>query len=99
MDWKQIVAFVLPLVIETKAPKLKPLIPVIAQGIQDAEALIDASGPEKAAHVKALAQTAATGINAVAGRMVVDPSLVGTVGASAISLTVDIANRIHRDSQ
>src|SRR5262245_54998420 len=75
---------------------LTPLIPVIVQGIQEAEEIAEASGPEKKAHVINLATAAATALNAT-GKVQVDVTAVQQVAATGIDTVVAAVN-VVKDS-
>lgn len=94
--WYALVKLLLPTVLATVNPALAPLSGIILQGIGEAEQIKSATGAQKLSHVVNLATAAAQGINAGAGRVLVDPALVQSSAASTISTIVDIANIVHR---
>lgn len=73
---------------------LAPLAGVITAAIQEAEALHTA-GPDKLAHVKAIAIDAAVVANAAAGHPVVDVSAVGDAVDSTVATIVNVVNAAH----
>lgn len=86
------------------APVLLPLAGVppeltnlVTHGIIVAEHLPGASGPSKKAYVQDLVVTGAQGVNAAAGKVVVDPAQVGgavSQGIDAVISAVDLAHNI-----
>lgn len=95
-SWIQTVLSLLPMVLAF-IPKLPPtLIPAIIQGIQEAEQLPGAKGPEKKAHVLALVDLAIQGINAAKRKTVLDPVAVTPVVDHAIDVGIGVANLVTR---
>jgi hypothetical protein len=97
IDWKTLVKTIVPLILPFINPRLAPLGPVIANGIQEAESIPGASGADKLQHVTNIAVQAAQGINVVAGKDLVDPVHVQQTAADAISTVVDITNLVHKN--
>lgn len=74
---------------------LTPLAPIaapVAAAIQEAEAIHGATGPDKLAHVIAVAKESAVVANMAAGKQVVDPAEVEGAAAQVISAVVAVAN-------
>lgn len=93
--WFAILKLIVPVVLAAVNPALAPLAGIITQGIGEAEQIPGATGADKLAHVVNLSVLSAQGVNAGAGRVIVDPTLVQSSAASAISTAVDIANLLH----
>lgn len=94
--WTQTVLSLLPMVLAF-IPKLPPsLIPAIIQGIQEAEQLPGAKGPEKKAHVLALVDLAIQGVNAAKHKVVLDPATVTPVVNHAIDVGIAVANLLTK---
>lgn len=93
--WLDVVKSLAPVIIAIVAPGLAPLGTVIASAITEAEQLAGASGPDKKAHVVAIASDAAAAINLTAKKTVVDPATVASSAGSAIDVVVSVANMIH----
>lgn len=78
-----------------------PLAPIagnVAAAIVQAEQIKGATGPQKLAKVTAVAVEAAKATNAQAGRVVVDPEMVSSASAQAVSLVVTVVNGIHKST-
>lgn len=95
MDWKLVVRMVLPIVLREKAPQLSKYVDVIEKGMFQAEDLVHATGAEKLAHATDLIVTGFEAVNLAKGRVVVDPALVRSIGADAMSVTADVAKYIQ----
>lgn len=72
-------------------PKLAPLAGPITAAIQEAEA-IKGSGPEKLAHVVAVAEQSARAVNVAAKKKVVDVAEVKQAAGAVVSAIVAVAN-------
>lgn len=73
-----------------------PMAPFVLAGIDAAEHLKGASGPEKLAHAKAITQAAVAAVNAQHGSPVIDPDLADAVYDDAVSTTIGVCNLVHR---
>lgn len=81
-----------------QALKFTPLAPIaetVGAAIAEAQAIPDASGPDKLTHVTNIAIQAANAANVQAGRVVVDPVLVQQEAASAITTAVGAIKLVH----
>lgn len=74
---------------------LAPISGIVVAAIQEAEAVGHSSGPEKLAHVVAIATDAAQAVNTQAGQQVIDPAAVQQEAATVISAVVQAANLAH----
>lgn len=95
MKWLDLAKILSSILIPFINPKLAPLAPVIANGINEAEAIPGASGADKLQHVVNIATSATQGINTVAGKTVVDPDHVTQTAAATVSAIVDVVNLVH----
>lgn len=93
-NWLQLVAHLAPVVLSV-IPGAAPLAPIVSVAIQTAEAIPNASGPQKLAHAQQLVVDGAAATNAIAGHTVIDPDVAQKVAGEAISTIVDTANIIH----
>lgn len=94
MKWLTLAQSLLPIVLNF-IPGLSPLlIPVIVQGIQEAEQ-IKGSGAEKKQHVIALVHLAIETINTAKKKTVIDPKAVA-VADRAIDTAVAIVNLVAK---
>lgn len=74
---------------------LTPLAPIaddITAAIQEAEGIAGASGPEKLAHVIAIAVDAAKAVNDQAGKIVIPMDRVVSIATLIVSLIVSATN-------
>jgi hypothetical protein len=94
MKWLELARIFAPLV-AAFIPGLAPLSPALADGIQAAEGLAGASSADKLAHATTIARDGIAGLNAAAGRTVVDPSTSDALIGSAISTVVGVTNLVH----
>lgn len=96
MSWKDIVKTVIPFVLaalpQTKA--FAPLIPVIINGITEAEDLKNASGKDKKEHVLNLVALATEGVNTAAGKTVIGATAAQVAASQAVDTAVAVANLI-----
>lgn len=74
---------------------LAPIAPAVALGIQEAEAIRGASGPEKLAHVVKIAKHAADAANAQAGKEVIDAAQVEATAGQVVSAVVSTVNLVE----
>ena len=76
-----IIKLVAPVILASvpKGDKIAPLVPVIANGIAEAEQIKGASGAEKKAHVLSIVDAGVTSVNAT-GKLHLDPSEVHEIG-------------------
>lgn len=91
--WLEILAQMGPMVLAFTP--LAPIAPLVIAAIAEAQALPDATGPEKLAHVVAIATDAAQATNAQAGRVVIDPTVMQTAAATAISTVVQVTKMVQ----
>lgn len=94
MTWIRVVVSALPAVLAVIPGLPRTLVPIIVDGIAEAEHLPGSSGPEKRAHVTELVKVGIDGINAARGTTVIDPSTVMPTVEHAIDLGVSIANQV-----
>lgn len=98
MKWHlagDLVKVLAPLVLPMINPKLAPLAVDIGRGMSEAQEIPGASNVEKLGHVQAIASTAASAINATAGKVVVDPTDLNAAVALGVQAVVDIVNATH----
>lgn len=77
---------------------LTPLAPIadeITAAIQEAEAIPSATGPEKLQHVINIAITAATAVNAQAGRSLIPLDRVVSIATLIVNLIISATNQTH----
>lgn len=92
--WLKLVADVTPIALQF-FPGGAALAPIVALGIQTAEAIPGLSGPQKLAHAQQLVAVGVAASNQVAGKQLIDPQLANTVSAHVISSVVQITNDLH----
>lgn len=92
--WLKLVADLSPIVLQF-VPGGAALAPIVAVAVQTAEATPGASGPDKLAHAQRLIAAGVAATNAVAGKTVVDPSLVSQISAHLVGSVVQVANDLH----
>ncbi len=98
MNWLAILKTVVTVVLPMVHPKLAAVSPLILQGITEAETIhSNSSSNEKLASVVDLVNTGVLAVNSAAGKQIIDPGVVSTSAADAISLAVDVTNMIHRN--
>lgn len=97
--WLELLKQIGPIIVAATVPGGAILAPIIVSGIATAEQIPGASGPEKKQHVIELATAAAQGINAAAGKPVIDPVTVQQVAGSAIDTVVGSVNLAHKNSE
>jgi hypothetical protein len=91
--WLQVLLKLAPTILAV-IPGVPPaLVPAIADGIAEAEA-IGGSGPDKKAHVIKLATDAVTGINAAKGSTVLDPTSTIQAVSAGIDTTIAVINTV-----
>jgi hypothetical protein len=83
-----------PIVIYTINPKLAALATSIGNGIAEAESIPDAKGPDKLKHVLNIVDNAAAGINASAGKDVIDSEGLHAAATEVINTTIDVVNTV-----
>jgi hypothetical protein len=91
--WLEILSSVGPLVL-AQTP-LAPIAPAVITAIGEAASLPGATGPEKLAHVVNIATNAAQAVNAQAGRVVIDPTVLQSTAESAISTVVQVTKMVQ----
>src|SRR6266571_4632113 len=92
-NWLQLIEQFAPLVLI--ATPLAPLAPFIAIGIREAEGIKGATGQEKLTHAVAITKAAVTGVNAQAGKIVIDPTVADDALKHGISTVVDVVKIIQ----
>jgi len=92
-NWLQLVEQLAPMVLV--ATPLAPLAPFIAIGIREAEQIKGATGQDKLAHAVAITKAAVTGVNAQAGKTVIDPTVADDALKHGISTVVDVVKIIQ----
>ncbi len=96
-NWLHLVEQFAPLILA--ATPLAPLVPFIVIGIREAEHLKGATGPEKLAHAVEITHATIAGVNAQAGKVLVDPVGADDALKHGISTVVDVVNIIHARRQ
>lgn len=92
--WLDAIKTVAPIALSL-IPGVPPvLIPLIVHGIETAEKLPGATGPQKKAYVIDLVNSGVAGTNAAAGKQVIDPVAVSTAVDEGIDTAVAVANAI-----
>lgn len=94
LDWKALIKLTAPIILASTP--LAPIAPFVALGIQSAEKIKGASGPEKLEHAVEISRAAIAATNAQAGRVVVDPALADATIQSGINTVIGVANIVHR---
>ncbi len=92
-NWLQLVEQLAPMVLV--ATPLAPLAPFIAIGIREAEGIKGATGQKKLEHAVAITKAAVTGVNAQAGKTVIDPVVADDALKHGISTVVDVVKIIQ----
>jgi hypothetical protein len=87
--WLHLIEQLAPLVF--MATPLAPLVPFIVIGIREAEQLKGATGAEKLAHAVEITHATIAGVNAQAGKVVIDPVGADDALKHGISTAVDLA--------
>lgn len=96
MKWIDLVKLLAPIVISAIPNKhVQQLGPVIVAGIGEAQQIPGASGAEKKAHVIAMTNLGAAGINAAAGKEVVNPAETAAAASQVIDTIVGVTNLVH----
>jgi len=99
MNWLDLLKVLGPAIVATTVPGGALLAPLIIQGIQEAEGLKGATGPEKKAHVVGLVRAGITTANLVAKKDVLSPTeSVATVSA-AIDAVVGAVNLVQQATE
>jgi hypothetical protein len=94
--WLTVVTSLLPMILAFIPGMPAILVPVIIQGIHEAEQIKGATGAEKKAHVLALIPIAIATINATAKRTVIDTAKVMPVIDRAIDTGIAIVNLLAK---
>lgn len=89
-SWLKIIEKAAPIVLA--ATPLAPLAPFVAVGIQAAEQIPGATGPQKLTIATQLVNTGIAATNAQAGKQVINPSEASQLVASGINAVVAAAN-------
>lgn len=96
IDWKSLVKIVATTVVPVAFPKLTPAIPYIITGIEEAEKIKGATGPQKLQAAVEIATAGAHATNKIAGKDIVDVDALNQTIASGISAVVTGANVFHK---
>lgn len=93
--WLGAIQALAPILLPLVSPELAPIAGSITDAIQQAEQL-GAAGTlsDKLSHVQKIASDAAATANTVAGKTVVDPTLLDKAVNDAVSTTVSVANLV-----
>ena len=94
--WLDLLKTLGPVVVAATVPGGAILAPIIVGAIAEAEKLPGATGAEKKAAALKLVKAGAAGTNAVAGRVVVDPTEAGTAAEKGIDTVVTVVNIAHK---
>ena len=94
--WLAIVAGLLPMILAFIPGMPTLLVPVIIQGINEAEQIKGAKGPDKKQHVLALVNLAITTTNTAAKRTVIDAAKVMPVVDRAIDTGIAVTNLLAK---
>lgn len=94
MKWLMLAQSMLPVILSFIPQLPAVLVPVIVQGIQEAEQM-KGSGAEKKQHVVNLAHLAIQTINTTKGREVISPAVI-TVVDRAIDTAISIVNLVAK---
>jgi len=92
MSWLDLVKVIGPIIIGAKLPHGDKLAPIIVNEIQEAEALKNAKGSDKLAHVVNETNLVVDGINAAYGTEKINKAAVNDVLADTVSAVVKGAN-------
>ena len=87
--WFQLITGLAPLILANVkgGDKIAPVIPVIVSGIQEAEEIAGASGPDKKAHVLKTVDAGVAAANAT-GKVQLDPAEVQQVASDGIDAVI-----------
>lgn len=91
MKFLNILKLVVPQILALN-PKTAAIAPLIVHGISEAEQIQGASGAEKKAHALNLVSVGIAGMNAAAGKVVVDPADVTQTVSDGIDTAVGVVN-------
>lgn len=92
--WLQIVEQLAPLALSFTPAA--PLAPFIVPAIMEAEAASKpGSGADKLAHVRQAVQVGIAAVNAQAGHVEIDPTLVDTALTNGVATVVSVVNTVH----
>lgn len=96
MKWRDIVRIVVPVVLSLipAGRQYTALIPVIVNGIDEAEAIKGASGADKKQHVLNLVANAVDAINGAAGKTVLGATAAQVVAGNLIDAAVSVVNLV-----
>jgi len=95
--WLTLVTGLLPFILSVTIPGLPAmLVPVVIQGIYEAEQIKGARGPDKKQHVLSLVNLTITTTNAAANRTVIDATKVMPVVDRAIDTGIAIVNLLAK---
>lgn len=95
-NWLHLVKFLTPIILGVINPHLGQVSDSIVKGIDEAEALKNASSDEKLQHAVNITNEAVKAINAGTGKKLIDPAVVSQFAPTAISTIVDIVNLAHK---
>lgn len=94
--WLAILKTFAPMIIATTVPGGAVIGPLVTHAIEEAESIQGATGAEKKAHTIAIVQDGIAGLNAGAGKVVVDPAAVTTTLSHGIDTAVGVTNMLHK---
>ena len=98
--WLAIAQYLAPVVLATVpgGEKIAPFVPLVSAGIQEAEQIPNASGPEKKAHVIDLAMAAFQTLQAT-GKLHMDAAQFQSTVGAGVDATVGVVNLVHQAHQ
>ena len=99
MKWLDLLKAIGPAVVAAVVPGGPVLAPIIVSAIAEAEHIKGATGAEKKAHALNLVAAGAAGVNAVANKVVIDPSQAVAAAASGIDSVVGAINAVQQHGQ
>jgi hypothetical protein len=94
--WLTLVTGLLPMILSFIPGMPAILVPVVIQGINEAEQIKGATGPEKKQHVLSLVNLTITTTNAIAKRTVIDAAKVMPIVDRAIDTGISIVNLLSK---
>ena len=95
-DWYAVATGVLPPLLSLIPNLPPPLIPVIVHGITEAEAIRNATGPEKKQHVMTTVEDAIVVLNATKGTTVMNPATVLPAVQQAVDVAITTVNAVQK---
>lgn len=94
-DWLKVLELYGPMIL-AGIPQTQKIAPMVTQAIAAAEEMHTATGMQKKEHALTLVREGVLGLNAAAGKTVVDPEEIVHGVSSGIDTTVHVVNVIHR---